>query len=76
MKRLSKLFITNKGLLQGCPLSPTLLKFHTPVSLQGCSRKYGIMGIEVAPDRYVHHLLFADDEVVTFQDGEDANYSC
>lgn len=34
------------------------------------------MGTEIPDERYLHHLLFADDQVILTQDGEDTNYIC
>lgn len=73
---LSPQFTTSKGLLQGCPMSPILFKIYIDISLRQWSRKCNRMGLEIADGKYVHHLLFADDQVVIAQDGEDANYMC
>jgi hypothetical protein len=34
------------------------------------------MGIQFKNNLYLHHLLFADDQVIPAQDGEDADYMC
>ena len=34
------------------------------------------MELEMLPDIYLYNLLFADDQVVNGQNGEDANYMC
>ena len=73
---LSKKFRTSKGLLQGCPMSPTLFKIYIDSCLSAWSRKCNGMGLEIKDGVYLHHLLFADDQVVIAQDGEDANYIC
>ena len=30
----------------------------------------------MAPDRYLYHMLFSDEQVVIAQDEEDDNYMC
>lgn len=61
---LSQAFHTSKGLLQGCPMSPTLFKVYIDVALRTWSNKYKQLGVEVSDRVYLHHLLFADDQVV------------
>ena len=34
------------------------------------------MGLEITESRYLHHLLFADDQMIVTQDGEDADCMC
>jgi hypothetical protein len=34
------------------------------------------MGIQIKNNLYLHHLLFADDQVILAQDGEDADNMC
>lgn len=75
-RKLSGKFGTSKGLLQGCPMSPTLFKIYIDISLRIWSRKCKRMGLEVSEEIYLNHLLFADDQVIITQDGEDANYVC
>jgi hypothetical protein len=45
-------------------------------SLNEWSRKCSSMGIQIKNNLYLHHLLFADDQVILAQDGEDADYMC
>jgi hypothetical protein len=63
--QISETFIFNKGLRQGCRISPTLFKIFLNEALKNWIRKYKCMGICT--------LLFADDQVITGED-DDINY--
>jgi hypothetical protein len=71
---LSEEFCNKKGLLQGCPMSPTLYKIYIDTSLKEWSRKCKQMGLRIEDNCYVHNLLFADDQAVITRGVEDANY--
>lgn len=69
----SESFVVNKGLRQGCCLSPTLFKIYMNVVLSNWSRKCSKMGIQLE-DGHLYTLLFADDQVVLAEDEDDASY--
>lgn len=70
---LSQEFPTNKGLRQGCSVSPTLFKIYLSKALEHWNRKCGQMGISI--DEYkLSNLLFADDQVIIAEDHDDISY--
>lgn len=66
-------FLVNKGLRQGCCLSPTLFKVYLNSALKIWNRKCNSMGVQVG-ERNIQTLLFADDQVILAEDEEDAEY--
>lgn len=64
---------TSKGLLQGCPTSPTLFKIFLEHALTTWKRKCEGMGIPLR-NEHLYTLCFADDQVVMAQDEEDLSY--
>jgi hypothetical protein len=71
---LSDEFCNIKGLLKGCPMSPTLFKIYIDTALKEWSRKCKRMGLQIGDNCYAHNLLFADDQEVITGGVEDANY--
>jgi hypothetical protein len=71
---LSDEFCNTKGLLQGCPMSPTLFKIYIDPALKEWSRKCERMGLQIGDNYYVYNLLFSDDQVVITRGVEDVNY--
>jgi hypothetical protein len=67
-------YSNKKGLLQGCPMSPTLFKIYIDTALKQRSRKCKRKGLKIGDNCCVHNLLFADDQVVITRGVEDANY--
>lgn len=72
-KRLSIPFRTNKGLRQGCSMSPTLFKIYIQQILEQWNQSCGGMGIPVQGGT-IHSLIFADDQVIMAQSREDVKY--
>lgn len=70
---LSKGFNINKGLKQGCCLSPTLFKIYLEQALKIWKRKCEQMGIPLN-DYVLYTLCFADDQIVLAQDYDDLEY--
>jgi hypothetical protein len=71
--RVSEPFAVNKGLHQGCCLSPTLFNEYIDAALKTWSAKCKGMGIPIGEQtRYT--LLFADDQVIVAADAEDMSY--
>ena len=64
---------TTKGLLQGCPTSPTLFKIFLESALSLWKMKCQGMGIPVR-NSHLYTLCFADDQVVIAQDEDDMSY--
>jgi hypothetical protein len=71
---LSDEFCNTKGLLQGCPMLPTLFKIYIDTALKEWSRKCKRMGLQIGDSCFVHNLLFADDHMVITRGVEVANY--
>ena len=71
--KISAPFVTNKGVRQGCCLSPTLFKIYIEAALHDWKRKCRYMGIPVN-DECVYSLLFADDQVIMAGDDHDIEY--
>lgn len=69
----SQEFQTNKGLRQGCSVSPTLFKIYLNRALKHWNDKCGRMGIHVG-ENILSNLLFADDQVIIAEDLEDITY--
>ena len=59
----------NKGVRQGCPLSPTLFNIYLDKVITKWQNQ-DITGIELSKNRQLSALLFADDQV-TIADTED-----
>lgn len=57
-------------------MSPILFKIYLEICLKEWIMKCRKMGIQLDEEKFLHNLLFADDQVVVAQDGEDANYTC
>jgi len=61
--KLSKLVEINKGLCQGCPLSPTLFNIYSDEIITKWQNQ-DITGIKLSKNRQLSTLLFADDQVI------------
>lgn len=72
-KNISKGFKTDKGLKQGCCLSPTLFKIYLEQAIKTWKRNSRGMGLPLE-DYILYTLSFADDQVVIAQDYEDLEY--
>lgn len=70
---ISDYFKVNKGLRQGCCLSPTLFKLYLNSALKQWIKKINKMGVLIG-ERNIYSLLFADDQVVLAEDIEDTTY--
>lgn len=70
---LSTPFKINKGLKQGCTISPTLFKIFLNQTLKNWMKKCKNMGVRLN-DEKIHTLLFADDQLILAEDEDDANY--
>lgn len=66
-------FIVNKGLRQGCCISPTLFKVYINRVLRDWRRKCMTMGVLIE-EQHIYSLEFADDQVILAEDGDDVNY--
>lgn len=73
-KNLSQEFTVNKGLRQGCCVSPTLFKVYVSRALRKWKKKCGPMGIELDDNSYLYSLQFADDQVIMANDKDDLEY--
>lgn len=71
--RISAPFVTDKGVRQGCCLSPTLFKVYLESILGGWKNRCKCMGVPI-DDEYVYSLLFADDQVIMAGDEHDVDY--
>lgn len=71
--KISDPFKTNKGVRQGCCLSPTLFKIYLEYILKEWKTKCRCMGLLIGDD-YIHSLLFADDQVIMAGDEDDIEY--
>ena len=71
--RLSEKFFTNKGLRQGCCVSPTLFKIYVAKALRQWKRKCNGMGVDLG-DVCLYTLQFADDQVIMASDKGDLEY--
>lgn len=65
--------LVNKGLKQGCGLSPILFNIYLEQALHTWYKKCSGMGIEIGDDN-LHSLLYADDQILITQDEEDNEY--
>lgn len=72
-RNVSKGFFPNKGLKQGCCLSPTLFKIFLEKALSKWKQKCKGMGIPLN-ENILYTLSFADDQIVLAQDMEDLEY--
>jgi hypothetical protein len=61
--KLSKLVEINKGVRQGCPLSPTLFIVYLDEIITKW-QKQDIAGIKLSKNQHLSTLLFADDQVI------------
>ncbi|XP_044745272.1 uncharacterized protein LOC123307119 [Coccinella septempunctata] len=66
-------FLVNKGLRQGCCLSPTLFKLYVAAALKQWKKKVRGMGIELG-NMTLYTLQFADDQAVVSGDKDDMEY--
>ena len=71
--RMTDMFYVNKGLRQGCCVSPTLFKIYINAALERWCRKCQHMGVHLGRES-IFTLLFADDQVVIAEDEEDLEY--
>ena len=62
--KLSQPVETNKGIRQGCPLSPTLFTIHLDEIITKWQNQ-DITGIKLSKNQQLSTLLFADDQVIT-----------
>ena len=63
----SPFFHAERGLCQGCPLSPLLFLLVAEGlsrALQEAKRQGSLKGIQVAPNFFITHLLFVDDVLI------------
>ena len=72
-RRLTQEIVLTKGLKQGCTLSPMLFNIYVDQALEVWYKKCDRMGFEIG-DKTFHSLLFADDQVLFAQDGDDMEY--
>lgn len=68
--QLSKDFPVNKGLWQGCCISPTVFKIYIHKALTQWKKKCRGMGIEL-DDNCIYTLQFSDDQIVLALDKDD-----
>ncbi|XP_044744708.1 uncharacterized protein LOC123306668 [Coccinella septempunctata] len=68
--KLSEKFAVNKGLRQGCCVSPTLFKIYIAKALNQWKRKCKGMGIDLG-EMCLYTLQFADDQVIIANDKDD-----
>jgi len=61
--KLSKLAEINKGVRQGCPLSPTLFNIYLDEIITKWQNQ-DITGIKLTKHQQLSTLLFADDQVI------------
>ncbi|XP_045477944.1 uncharacterized protein LOC123683087 [Harmonia axyridis] len=73
-KNLSQEFTVNKGLRQGCCVSPTLFKVYVSRALRKWKNKCGPMEIELDDNSHLYSLQFADDQVIMANDKDDLEY--
>lgn len=71
--KLSPEFIVNKGLRQGCCVSPTLFKIYVARALNLWKRKCKGMGVDLG-GVCLYTLQFADDQVLIANDKDDLEY--
>ena len=72
--KITESFLVNKGLRQGCCLSPTLFKIYVSKALHLWKRKCSGMGVALNDDTCMYTLQFADDQVICATDKEDLEY--
>lgn len=70
---LSEEFIVNKGLRQGCCISPTLFKIYIDKAIKEWKKKCKVLGVKME-DESLYSLLFADDQIIVAEDEDDVNY--
>ena len=63
-RQLSKPVEINKGVRQGCPLSPALFNVYLDEIITKWQNQ-GITGIKLSKNQQLSTLLFADDQVIT-----------
>ena len=61
--KLSKLVEINKGVRQGCPLSPTLFNIYLDEIITKWQNQ-DVIGIKLSKNRQLSTMLFADDQVI------------
>jgi hypothetical protein len=69
-KQLSSEFYIQKGLRQGCSLSPTLFKIYIQNALENWQKKFAKMRLEIR-DMTIYSMLFADDQLLIAQKYEE-----
>lgn len=72
-RKITQSIKTNKGLKQGCSLSPLLFNIYMEQVLETWYKKCSQMGVLIN-DRCLHSLLFADDQVILASDREDMEF--
>ncbi len=72
-RKITQSIKTNKGLKQGCSLSPLLFNIYMEQVLETWFKNCSQMGVLIN-DRCLHSLLFADDQVIKASDREDMEY--
>ena len=78
MVRPEVFFSPQRGLQQGCPLSPLLFLLVVKglsLMLHAAKREGNLRGIEVAVNLWVTHLLFVDD-ILLFSNGSPEDWRC
>jgi hypothetical protein len=65
--------MVDKGLRQGCCLSPILLKIYLDQSLQKWKRQCQDVGISTG-DKKLYTLHVADDQLIIAEDEDDLGY--
>ena len=51
-----------------------IFKIYVDISLREWTRKCPNIGLKLNDNKYIHHLLFADDQVILAEDTEHTTY--